>query len=163
MPSRSNGRDVDWPEDDVIELLAQLDFLVGMPQESSCLLTEDQRKEADENIILQLSKTVDGRYAPREVRNKLFNLYAEGDGTEYFETNFTIVFRLGSQEMRALDDTTRELVEERYNQLRWTSKIKRSSSRHLTPATHRVQKPQKNAPRLSRYQTRSRTATPCNV
>lgn len=162
MSSRINNEtDVDWPEDDVIELLAQLDFLVEMPQESSCLLKENQRKEADEKIIVQLSNTIDGRYSPREVRNKLLSLYAEGDATEYLDSNFTIVFRLGSQEMRALDDPTRKRVLERLNELQWgRAGTRRSSSRRLTPATNRVHKRCKNPPR---YQTRSRTATPCNV
>lgn len=173
MPSRSNRRDVDWPEEDVIELLAQLDLLVAWPQESSCLLTKDQRKEADKKIIRQLSEKIDGKYAPAQVRRKLLSLYAEGDTTEYYKTNFSIVFRLGSSEMRALDDSTRKRVKDRFEQLRaWIPRTKRSSSKRPipsnitaspTPPAQRVHKRRKKLSNTPRYQTQSRTVTPCNV
>lgn len=173
MPSTYNRRDVIWPENDVIELLAQLDLLVAWPQESSCLLTEDQRKEADKKVISQLSEKIDGKYAPRQVRNKLLSLYAEGDTTEYYESNFSIVFRRGSAEMRALDDSTREDVKDRFEQLHtWIPRTKRSSSKHLTPSkltvsptppAQRVHKRRRKLSRTPRSQTQSRTATPCNV
>jgi hypothetical protein len=173
MPSRSNRRDVNWPEDDVIELLAQLDLLVDWPQKTSCGLTEDQRKEAEKEIILQLSEKIDRKYAPHQVRSKLLSLYAEGDTTEYYKTNFSIVFHLGSSEMRALDDPTRERVKDRFEELHaWIPRTKRSSSKHPTPSkltvsptphAQRVHKRRKKLSRTPRYQTQSRTVTPCNV
>ncbi|KAJ4299562.1 hypothetical protein N0V90_004808 [Kalmusia sp. IMI 367209] len=135
MPSKSKRKDIIWPEDDVIELLAQLDLLVAWQQGSSCLLTEDQRKEEEAEIILQLSKKIDGKYVPGQVKKMLFNLYRKGDMNEFYKTNFSIVFRRGSSEMRALDDSARERIKDRYEQLyAWIPRTKRSSSKHPTPS-----------------------------
>ena len=173
MPSRCDRRDANWPEEDVIELLAQLDVLAAWPQESSAHLTEDQRKEVDKKIISQLSEKIDGKYAPVQVRSKLLSLYAEGDMSKYYKTNFPIVLRLGSSEMRALDDSIRQRVKDRFEQLQvWIPRTKRSSTKRLTPSklavspapsAQRVHKRRRKLSRTPRYETQSRTTTPCNV
>lgn len=173
MASRSNIRDVSWPEDDVVELLARLDSLVGWPTESSCHLTEEQRKEQEKNILLHLSEKINKKYAPRQVRNKLLSLYTEGDATPYYNTNFSIVFSAGSREMRALDDSTRKRVKDRFEELHaWLPRAKRTSSKFPTlskltvsptPSAQRAHKRRRLLSRTPIYQTQSRTVTPCNV
>ncbi|CAI6338265.1 unnamed protein product [Periconia digitata] len=169
MSSRNDRKEVMWPEDDVVELLAQLDFLVEWPETSRVLDKKVQRDEADKKVISQLSKKIDGKYTPRQVERKLLDLYKEGDPSKWWESNFTQVFCNGSSRMMALSDGIRRRVKERYTVLSLgTPRSRRSSKRPApstvppTPPVQRVGKRRKTPSRTTRCQSKSRKTTPLN-
>ncbi|KAF2124676.1 hypothetical protein P153DRAFT_370595 [Dothidotthia symphoricarpi CBS 119687] len=99
---------------DVVELLANLDFLVEGPKTRS--LQDEDYDEYTYELLGQLSKSLGSRYTVEQIRKQLWTEFQPG--YEFPQHNIDLLFLHGSSEIRTLSPELKSLIKEQLRTIR---------------------------------------------
>jgi hypothetical protein len=100
---------------ELIELLAQLDFLIQLQGPTLRSLTDSDREEQMHKIINELADRLGNQYTVDQIRDRFFESIRQA--YTYPESIFSLLFHHGSSVIWNLDQETENLVEERLDVL----------------------------------------------
>lgn len=101
------------PLPDLVEVLAHLDFAVGIPVSAS--LAANETEQHINKVLGEVAGTLGGRYTFKEIRSRLWQKFSQGE--IHAEYNFVQLFLHGSSQL-ALEPETRRLVEDQLKLIR---------------------------------------------
>lgn len=119
MSDEQNSGKQTWSQDNIVELLACLDFLVWLTGSKPDLGNDDAAELNKQHILSSLHKTLSGDHTREEIEKKLYQIYREGDKNA--EWNFQKVFYFGSYEMHSLDKDMKRKVLDTFKNLQMTA------------------------------------------
>lgn len=146
MTAHSDHLIESWRYEDLIELLAQLDFIVERSERMSLNAPGIDSRVLE--VLNELSVKLDSRYTPHQIRQRLLQELQHGDA--YPEHNLPRILILGSGEVCTLNEDTRQRVEQQVALIRSkASRGRRTKSIYESPPSQRRRPP----PRASRSTT----------